>query len=404
MRSSYARTLAVAAVAAAALTACGSGGGSSGSSAGSKSSSPAPTLTGSPINVMSIYPDGTNGANFPEVAVAAQAYQDYINGKGGINGHPLKVTVCNDSNDANKAANCARQAVSMNAAAVIGSFTLGAGQVLPVLAAKGIPYLAGAAIDPSEYTSPYSYPILSGPVGFAADGVLAGKAGCKTTDVVAFDLPTAAGLVPFVSAGLGHEGKTLGKTIKVPVTTTDYSSVAQSAKSADCVVFALPEQAVEAYLAKAASLGSKQRFFVPAGAIGSDALKSFGTQLEGSVSVSSFPAVDNSAWSDYVSAVKGKKTDTLNPEGQNTWVGYVIFTKIATGLSTVDGASIKAGLDKATALDTGGLTPPLNFTKTFPVAPLARLTNTQLVELDIKNGTFVQNGGFTDFAAVLAAK
>src|SRR4051794_11804430 len=99
VKSRYTRTLAVVAAGAAALTACGGGGKSSGSgsSGGSNAAtSAAPTLTGSAVNVLSIYPDGTNGANFPEVAVAAQAYQDYINSNGGINGHPLKVTVCND--------------------------------------------------------------------------------------------------------------------------------------------------------------------------------------------------------------------------------------------------------------------------------------------------------------------
>jgi ABC-type branched-subunit amino acid transport system substrate-binding protein len=354
---------------------------------------------------MTIDAEGTNGANFPEAGIAAKAYEAAINAKGGINGRPLKVTVCNDKNDNNRAATCARQAVSDKAVAVVGSFSLGAGQILPILAPANIPYLANAAIDASEFSSPDSYPILSGPVGFLADGVLAGKdPSCTKIDVVTFDLPSAAGLTPFVSQGTAVSKKTVSLTVKIPVTTTDYSSAAASAKDAKCIVLALPDQAVQAFLAKAAAIGAKQKYFAPAGAIGAGALKNFTTQLEGSVEVSSFLAISDPAWADFKAATTayGKTIDLGIPEGQSAWVGYVILDKVASQISgDITGASFKAALDKAAAVDTGGLTPTLDFTKHFPVAALARISNTQLVTLAVKNGAFEQDGTFVDFAGSL---
>ncbi len=58
--------------------------------------------------------------------------------------------------------------------------------------------------------------------------------------------------------GLAASNKTVDTTVKVPVTTTDFSSTVSNAKNADCIISILPEQALNQYLAKATSLGVKQ--------------------------------------------------------------------------------------------------------------------------------------------------
>ncbi len=361
------------------------------------------TATGTPITVLTITPSGTSGANFPDIPTVLTAFAKATNAAGGIAGHPLRVESCNDKNDPNTAGMCARQAVTDKAVAVLGSFSQFADSILPILGAAKIPYLAANAISGSEYSDTNSYPLVPGPIGFAALGTKAGQR-CARTDIVTYDLPAAAGLAPFVTMGLAASNKTVDTTVKVPVTTTDFSSTVSNAKDADCIISILPEQALNQYLAKATSLGVSQTIFAPAGGVGSESLTRFKTQLEGSFTVSSFPIATDPVWAGMKRALaaEGKpNVDLTVPQNLNAWVSGVVFAKVAAGLTTFDAASFKAALDTASNLDTGGFTPPLDFTKPFPVPALARLFDTSLIGVDIKNGTLVQDGTFVDYKAAL---
>ena len=393
-------TIGVSAAALALVAACGS----SGSPKAGPSSGSTPA-TGTPINVMTIAPSGTATSNFPGIGVVAKAYATYVNAHGGINGHPLHVTVCNDKNDANAAADCARQAVSEHAVAVLGSFSLGSGQVLPILKPAGIPWLGGYALDPSEYTSTLSYPIVAGPLAFLASGVLAGKdANCTKIAIISLDIPAGTGLIPFIKQGVASQKKTVDMTVPVPVTTTDFSSIVASAKSATCTVMSLPDGLIQAYLGKAKSLGIKQRIYAPAGAMASGTIKAFADQIEGSGEPSSFVVSSDPAWATFDEAVKdaGADVDHDNIQNQNAWVSYVVLNQVASKLTgEITAATFKAALDQASSVDTGGISPVLDFTKPFPVPPLARLTDSQFVALSVHAGELVQQGSFVNYATFL---
>ncbi len=253
-----------------AAAACGSStpsttGSTSTTSAGAAASAGS-TATGTPITVLTITPSGTSGADFPDIPTVLAAFAKATNAAGGIAGHPLRVESCNDKNDPNTAGTCARQAVNDKAVAVLGSFSQFADSILPILGAAKIPYLAANAISGSEYSDTNSYPLVPGPIGFAALGTKAGQR-CAKTDIVTYDLPAAAGLAPFVTMGLAASNKTVDTTVKAPVTTTDFSSTVSNAKNADCIISILPEQALNQYLAKATSLGVSQAIFAPAGPV-----------------------------------------------------------------------------------------------------------------------------------------
>lgn len=358
--------------------------------------------TGAPIKVMTIAPSGTAQSNFPGIGLVAQAYAKYVNAHGGINGHPLDVTVCNDRNDANAAANCARKAVSDHAVAVIGSFSLGSGQILPILEPAGIPYLGGYALDPAEYTSTDSYPIVAGPVAFLASGVLAGKdPNCTKIAIISYDIPAGAGLIPFIRQGVQSQKKTVEATVPVPVTTTDFSSVVAAAKNATCAIMSLPDPAIQAYLGKAKSLGIKQKIYAPAGAMASGTITRFADQIEGSGEPASFVVSSDPAWATFDAAVKedGAEVDHGSTQNQNAWVSYVVFSDVASKIKgDITAATFKAALDQSSSVDTGGLSPTLDFTKKFPVPQLARLSNTQLLALSVRDGKLVQQGPFVDYA------
>jgi len=91
---------------------------SSASSSGT-SSSPASTPTGTPIKTMTITSLNSQGPVYPNIAITAKAYEKWINAHGGIAGHPLQVTVCDEHGKPTDAAACARQAAADQSVAVV---------------------------------------------------------------------------------------------------------------------------------------------------------------------------------------------------------------------------------------------------------------------------------------------
>src|ERR1700761_3600548 len=146
----------LAAVALVVLAACSSsgGGGSSGGWSGAVAS-PASTLKGSPVNVMTIASVDYNGPTYKNILVTAQVAGDWINAHGGINGHPVNVTTCDEQGDPTRTASCGRTAIQDHDVAVIGSFTFNGNAIIPELAAAHISWFgiccAAASI---EFTSP----------------------------------------------------------------------------------------------------------------------------------------------------------------------------------------------------------------------------------------------------------
>jgi branched-chain amino acid transport system substrate-binding protein len=108
-RSHRTRTLAVAAVVVGALVAAGCGSSSSG---GSSSAASAPGITKSQILIGSHQPlTGPAAPGYSEIAPAANAYFQYVNAHGGVNGRKIKYTYLDDGYDPSKTASVVRQLV-----------------------------------------------------------------------------------------------------------------------------------------------------------------------------------------------------------------------------------------------------------------------------------------------------
>jgi hypothetical protein len=102
--ASWRRAVVAIAVCGFVVASCGSDSGSSGGSgsgdtsaasttAASGSETTAAPATGAPIKVMTVTTLNAAGPTYENISVTAKLYADYINAKGGINGHPLEVTV-----------------------------------------------------------------------------------------------------------------------------------------------------------------------------------------------------------------------------------------------------------------------------------------------------------------------
>ncbi|MCW3063732.1 MAG: lipoprotein, partial [Solirubrobacterales bacterium] len=141
------------------LSACG-GSSSSSTSSGTGASAAGTTTTastklptGTPIKTMTITSLNSQGPVYPNISISAKAYEKWINAHGGIKGHPLQATVCDEHGKPTDAAACARQAVSDGDVAVVGSFSFLGTNIMPALIKANIPNFGECCpITPPEWT------------------------------------------------------------------------------------------------------------------------------------------------------------------------------------------------------------------------------------------------------------
>jgi ABC-type branched-subunit amino acid transport system substrate-binding protein len=377
-----------------------------GGSDSSEESSDGPTqdsnveFTGDPVKVMTLTAYDTDTLNVKAILDIAQGAVVQINNDGGLNGHEVELVTCNEGADPNKAADCARQAVDEGVAALVGGFTANGDAIMPILEEAGIPWFAPPGISSAELSSEDSYPITSGVLGLAGLGKLAAQDGCETVASVNYDLPSAGAIGQLVDIGLASEGAEASDLIKVPPTTTDFSAIAQEASEYDCAVVGTPPQPFLGIAAAGKSLGSETRFYVVPGGLTDAVTESGGDTVEGTVTLSNFPAAEDPIWDQGKEAVGDLKDDENGGWSalylQNTWVGYRTFVSLVKNNEDLTSAGIKATLDATTAVDTDGFAPPFSFAEDFPAPGLNRVFNYQELTFVVEGGKLVQQG--TEYA------
>jgi len=369
-----------------ALLAAGCGGEASGST------SSAPSLTGTPVKVMVWAPENTQGSAQPGVRLTAQAYEKWVNGHGGIKGGPLKVITCNEKNDPDEAEKCAQQAVSEHVVAVVGSYSLAGDRYMPILQKAGIPYIGGTGVSAAEFSNPLSFPVNGGtPVVFAAHGRQLVEEGCKKIVGVRYDVAAAAIVTQFLGLGATSAGGKPPKDLKVPVTATDLApQVAAATKGNDCVSVIMGTGSglfVKSYMQSGAKtkLGSVVGNLTPQLAASTGGS---GSPLEGAAITGYYPPPSDAAWKDFVSAAKGKDVDISSGADATTWVAFKVFTEAAKKLPKITAKALVQELNTTKGIDTGGLTPPLNWMSStaLPIKGLGRIHNTTATELTLRNG------------------
>jgi branched-chain amino acid transport system substrate-binding protein len=114
------------------------------------------TLT-APTGTTQDYVDGMNAA------IAC------VNAAGGLQGHPIALTVCDDKGDAATAKACTQSLVDKKVLAVVGGLsTTGAAEIYPVLETAMIPRIGYQPLTGPDFKSPMSFPLISGGGGYAA--------------------------------------------------------------------------------------------------------------------------------------------------------------------------------------------------------------------------------------------
>ncbi len=362
--------------------------------------------TGDPIKVMTVTTLNAAGPTYENISITASLYADYINAKGGINGHPLEVTVCDEKFDPAVATTCARQAVDEGMVSIVGSFTFFAESIVPVISESSITWFGACCpITPSELTSPYSFNIGNQPMYAVGAVKKAVDDGCENINAVIID--GAQVFLPPMENAMKALGKTFGDTVILPPTAQDYSAeVAQASSGADCVVAVISETPYITWNTAWTQSGTDARQYGPQGNLNAVSAKGNEEATDGDVIVGMYPDISTEPWAEYRSAldaagVDQEKNDFNSLGGMGTWAAFVGFTQIAEGIDgDITAASFYEAANTTTNLDLNGMVPPIDFTKEWSdgLEGYNRLFNRSVTYSALDNGKVVPLG--TEFEDV----
>lgn len=361
-------------------------------------------LGGTPVKVMTMAPLDNPILVQPGAPAVADAAAAAINSSGGINGGPLEVITCNEQSTPAGAQACAQRAVDEDVVAVVGSVSVNGETFYPIFEAAGIPVIGMVGPNPADLTSPMSFQVSSTVVSqMVGAGVLAGQNGCDSLGVIATDIPAAQQAAQLVELGYESTGKTEFTITPVATAASDFAPiVAASTRNTDCVTFVMNPQLTDQYLTAFAQANADQKVIGFGGSLSEATIEAAGGAdgpAEGGFVVSEFPLDSDPVWDDYRAAIDEyvDNRDELESQGadfaggveHSTWAAYTAFSNLVKGMPSVDKASVVAELNATKDLNTGGLTPELQWTEPFSNPQMPRLTTRDVRFMTIRNGEIV---------------
>lgn len=367
-----------------------------GSNSGSSSSSSAPTSTGGtadtsascggePVKIMAIAelserPGSTGGVPFASGAKAAAAA---VNEECEL-GRPVEIVECSDEFNSNSAAACGRETVSEKALAAVFVSCCG-DDIMPSLEKADIPSFNTAASS-AENTSPTSFPLV-----FAASNVMgeittAVSLGSDNVALVVVNIPALNFFVELASA----QAEALGAKatiIRVPASTTDYTSVAAQVLNAGAtgvvpVLGAGPDVALaKALIAQGGDLKNEIKFIDDLSNLNPKTVEQLGPEVEGfsptgfawSPTETESPAIKQYISELEAAGLPADKTD-LTTYGVMSWAAIHIAADALKG-QKISSKELMSRLNTPGVVrsEKYGL-PPIDYSKpAFPSGPLSKL-------------------------------
>lgn len=383
------------------LLSCGAaacGGDDETSSSPTDSQEPSPELTGEPVKVMTIAPTETQVSDIPEVPAAVRAAADGLNQRGGIGGRPVEVVYCNDRNDPNEAAGCARQAVEEGVVAVVGAYSLaGSDRVIPVLEDAEIPYINPVVLGADDTSSPVSF-LMTGDViaNFVGCGVALADAGATKVKAIRLDVAAAAQSEAFVDMGLASGGLELEGAVPVPPGTTDVTPFVASAleDDTDGIVIIDTIQAVQQYLTSMQQTGvdlEEVKVCTIYDALPETAVEDLGDAADGVYVTSAFPTRSDEVgglMAQFLADMDAKGDDVpRNDHAINGWLGMELLSRVAEDVSTIDGPSLLAALGEVRDMEFEGLIPPFSAEPATDIPGLERVFGSGVYLMRVDGGS-----------------
>jgi ABC-type branched-subunit amino acid transport system substrate-binding protein len=343
------------------------------------------------------------------IPAAAQAAVDEVNAGGGIGGHPMKLTVCDDQESASGGAACWQSfANNPTIVASAGSLSLYTDASTSSITQGKMPVVGGYAVGAFDLTNPLSFLTSGGTIGeFSGMGAAAIQQGAKTVTIIGQNLSQAALIRTAITSSVtAAGGKSLNPVLIAPTETNLAAAATQAiSENPDAVLLPLPATQVSAAVVALRDGGYSGLILAGADDVGQAFLDNLGISPGKLVIVSNFPfpAQTTTAWgklynqdiNTYASSVK-KYADWASV--LLVWIGVKVAAQVANTIKgPVTRASMLAALNAQSALTTGGEAPTINWTTAGPIPTTPRVPNGTYDLATIKNGKFVWDGTFHSY-------
>ncbi|MGW2558288.1 ABC transporter substrate-binding protein [Streptomyces sp. NPDC001514] len=384
-----------------------------------------PGVTGDsrePITVMTFAPDETKATNMPGMPAMAQAYARYVNSRGGIDGHELRVITCNEHNTTAGAAACARRAAKEEAVAVVGSYSQHGRAFMAPLEAAGIPYIGGYGISEEEFTSYLSYPVNGGQAALLAGNGRQLAVSCQKVSLVRPDTVTGDDLPVLLNAGLAQGDGKKSIDVKAAEDSTEYTEKAEEAldEAGDddgCVTAVLGERTetfFDSFRRLRESEGEDVRISSVLSSVDQPLIDRTGGAngpFEGAYMTGWYPDSGDARWGTMRDVIRehafgDNRIDAADAGVQTTWIAYTVLKKVIESLDRdeISPGAVAHALDSGVRVDTGGLTPSLRwrFQDMLGTPGFPRVVNRSVTFQVVRDGRLVaQKQGFVDVSTTM---
>ncbi|MGW0035033.1 ABC transporter substrate-binding protein [Streptomyces sp. NPDC003314] len=385
-----------------------------------------------PLTVMTWAPDRTRATNMPGMPAMAQAFARWVNSRGGIDGHELRVLTCNERNTSEGAADCARRAIDEKAVAVVGSYSQHGRVFMNSLEAAGIPYIGGYGVTEDEFTSPLSYPVNGGQASLVAGHGMQLAGVCEKVALVRPDTVGGDRLPALLDSGL--RGAEHGGAVDIPAAedAAEYTRQADRARSGakggeGCVTAVLGER-TQTFFDSFRRLpeergrngrsgdgeGGGVRISSVLGSVDQPVIDRTGgarSPFEGAFVTGWYPEAGDKSWAPMREVIQeyafaDNRVDPADTGVQTTWIAYTVLKEVVEALDRdrITATQIAHALDRGERIDTGGLTPGLRwkYTDLLGASGFPRIVNHQVTFQVVRQGRLVaQKPGFVDVGKTL---
>lgn len=356
-----------------------------------------------PIKIASVVGLTGGASSNPEYADAMQAAVKAINAKGGINGHPLDLTLCDNHMTTTDSANCYRKILAdEDMVAMVGGGDLYRDSYKSQLEKAEMAVIGQVPVGLFDLTNPLSFNVHgSTAVGFhgLAQDIVAN--GGKRVGLVTLDIPAVDVIRKAVGDAVRGAGGQIVSNVRVSPTAADLSAPAQQVtqENPDAVIWLTFAAQTPVSVKALRQTGYRG----PAGISGISfdraAMEDMGAGGPLTVGLVFPPAWDTTT---KYGAQFNEDMKTYAPDGKLTenalagWLGIQMFAQVASTLKTVDRASVLEGLRKTSNVETGGLTPPIDFAAKSPL-PYAGVYNPAYTPVHVTDGKAEWDGKLYEF-------
>lgn len=375
-----------------------------------------------PITVMTFAPEETRATNMPGMPAMAQAYAKYVNEKGGVDGHELRVLTCNEHNTTAGAAACARRAVAEGAVAVVGSYSQNGRAFMAPLEAAGIPYIGGYGVSEEEFTSYLSYPVNGGQAALLAGNGRQLADSCRRVSLVRPDTIAGDDLPVLLNTGLSEGDGRPSTDVRAAEDATEYLAEAERARDeagsrSGCVTAVLGERTANFFDSFRRLPGDDGgvRISSVLSSVGQpliDRTGGAGGPFEGAYMTGWYPEAGDARWGVMRQVIQDHAfgDDRIDPADagvQTTWIAYTVLRKVIEALDrdSITSSAVSHALDTGVSVDTGGLTPALrwSFEDMLGVPGFPRIVNPNVTFQVVRDGRLVaQRPGFVNVGRTMS--